>query len=222
MSRPKILAGALAAVVAVGILLWARGGLAPAQQDVTCTDAMPDRKHADSLATKLLRREARGALTVGGAARLVPLKGAGDLSQGKFAEREQAVALLDLRRQQGSLGPGVYCMRTQLVNENAPSQPSSWKVAFYFRNADGSFQTQPAYTLNGLLHYWPETEDASKKVRPSARIAWYDPTPEVAPASPTSTTPAAVAAPSLQVEDGEYAAWYRCGSGCCGASLNFS
>jgi len=188
-------------------------GLAPV---IACDrKALENERHWDSLRIKLVRRSNLGALELGGSATLIPFKQLHVLRDRDF-QRQQAIALLDLSaRQSDSLPAGVYCLTAQLDSGATPSNTGAWTIRFRRETAPNSnVFDSTGYARRGLSLYAPTTggtEPSDHRPRPAARFYY-----QIGLRSPLAPAPSDS---SLQNDDGEFAAWFRCGSGCCGAGL---
>lgn len=217
--------------------------IARAQPAPTDCRRLDGARHWDRLATLLTREEADGPRVTGPAV-LIPVRNLHLVGAAAF-ERPTAVALLRLSAAQGALPAGDYCMRVQRDAGAPAADTRRWTVR-YHRVTGGVMADAPAHETRGLVYYLPDDDDGGReRPRPAARLAYVDPdwTPAAldgdAPgggaggagtgghdghggAAPPLGTPTAAtgAAPPRRAAIG-YTAWYRCGNGCCGASLRF-
>lgn len=192
---------------------------AAAQVRLTCSSPLLSSRHWDRLSTLLARANAQGTLVVTGPATLVPYRGLERLRDDDF-RAEQAVAVLDLTADQGALPRGRYCMTAQRAGTD-PTSLAAWTVRYYAMQAGGVAGT-PTTVTRGLAY---RTSDAdatdAERPRPAARFHFVRTRGGVAVPGEGDGLLHRAALVRRQDDGGFYSVWYRCGSGCCGASLGF-
>ncbi|MGZ8378333.1 MAG: hypothetical protein ACXW61_00365 [Gemmatirosa sp.] len=189
-----------------------------AQGRLTCSGPRMSDRHWDRLTTLLARADARGNLVATGPATLVPFRGLERLRDDDF-RTEQAVALLETTADQGTLPAGRYCMTAHRTSAD-PADLASWTVRYY-RITDNTAATTPTVSTRGLA-YRTSDEDGSEADRPRPAARFHFVRMRGGRMVPTNDGAMFHQVSMVRRQDIEfYSVWYRCGSGCCGASLNF-
>jgi hypothetical protein len=211
---PRTLPSALVAATAATL----GASDAAAQGRLTCASPLLSSKHWDRLTTLLARADERGRLAVTGPASLLPFRGLERLRDDDF-RTEQAVAVLVLAADQGTLPAGRYCMTAQRASAD-PADLASWTMRYYVVTAAGTAGT-PTVTQRGLAYRTSDTDagDADRP-RPAARFHFVRMRGgTVVPGGDGAMLHQVALARRQDLEF--YSVWYRCGSGCCGANFNF-